>query len=212
MEMYQRNQWLPLKLKIAICSSYMFIRHKIKQREKTQQNDNSCSHGWVCEVLWEKVKGCTRKRGGNREGRAAQLEDLLIALADRRSFPETRFFVARGIVGETWSTESVAVVVAAAGLFPASVLTLPVKEPGRETERDFEDEKRKKKRDNDGEGQVRQHGRVGSLCDCCLSQHALSCTWLLPQPRLPSSLEFHPNVQCKRSKDSDLSLFDHLNQ
>lgn len=52
----------------------------------------------------------------------AQLEDLLIALAERRSFPETRFLVARGIVGETWSTQSAAV--------PASVLVLPVKEPG----------------------------------------------------------------------------------
>lgn len=52
----------------------------------------------------------------------AQLEDLLIALAERRSFPETRFLVARGIVGETWSTQS------AAG--PESVLALPVKEPG----------------------------------------------------------------------------------
>lgn len=52
----------------------------------------------------------------------AQLEDLLIALAERRSFPETRFLVARGIVGETWSAPSAAV--------PASVLVLPVKEPG----------------------------------------------------------------------------------
>lgn len=50
------------------------------------------------------------------------MEDLLIALAERRSFPETRFLVARGIVGETWSTQS------AAG--PESVLVLPVKEPG----------------------------------------------------------------------------------
>lgn len=57
------------------------------------------------------------------------MEDLLIALADRRSFPETRFFAARGIVGETWSTES-----AAPAVFPASVLALPVKEPGGETE------------------------------------------------------------------------------
>lgn len=55
------------------------------------------------------------------------MEDLLIALADRRSFPETRFFVARGIVGETWSTES-----AAAAALPDSVLALPVKEPGGE--------------------------------------------------------------------------------
>lgn len=50
------------------------------------------------------------------------MEDLLIALAERRSFPETRFLVARGIVGETWSMESAAV--------PVSVLVLPVKEPG----------------------------------------------------------------------------------
>lgn len=58
-------------------------------------------------------------------GCRAQLEDLLIALADRRSFPETLFFVARGIVGETWSTESVVAPV----VFPASVLALLVKEP-----------------------------------------------------------------------------------
>lgn len=52
------------------------------------------------------------------------MEDLLKALADLRSFPETRFFVARGIVGEIWSTES-----AAPAAFPASVLVLLVKEP-----------------------------------------------------------------------------------
>lgn len=57
-------------------------------------------------------------------GGGAQLEDLLIALADRRSFPETLFFVARGIVGETWSTES-----AAPAGFPAES-ALPVREPG----------------------------------------------------------------------------------
>ncbi len=77
-------------------------------------------------------------------GGGAQLEDLLIALADRRSFPETRFFVARGIVGETWSTESVV-----AAVFPASVLALPVKEPGRE--RDGGRVCRQKERDNGGE-------------------------------------------------------------
>lgn len=48
-----------------------------------------------------------------------------MALADRRSFPETLFFVARGMVGDTWSTESVVVVVT----LPASVLPLPVKDP-----------------------------------------------------------------------------------
>lgn len=56
---------------------------------------------------------------------AAQLEDLLIALADRRSLPETLFLVERGIVGETWSTES-----AGPTVVPVSVLVLPVKEPG----------------------------------------------------------------------------------
>lgn len=63
------------------------------------------------------------------------MEDLLIALADLRSFPETRFLAERGIVGETWSTESAAPV-----LVPVSVLVLPVKEPGegwRETEGEF---------------------------------------------------------------------------
>lgn len=54
----------------------------------------------------------------------AQAEDLLIALADRRSFPETRCFVARGRVGDTWSAESVAAVAEL-----ASVLALPLKEP-----------------------------------------------------------------------------------
>lgn len=66
------------------------------------------------------------------------MEDLLIALADRRSFPETRFFVARGIVGETWSALSVVPVV-----FPASVLALPVKEPGREMEGQFATERKR---------------------------------------------------------------------
>lgn len=48
-----------------------------------------------------------------------------MALADRRSFPETRFLVARGMVGDTWSTESVA-----PEPLPASVVLLPLKEPG----------------------------------------------------------------------------------
>lgn len=42
-------------------------------------------------------------------GGSVQLEDLLMALAERRSFPETRFLVARGIVGETWSPESLVI-------------------------------------------------------------------------------------------------------
>lgn len=112
-------------------------------------------------------------------GCRAQLEDLLIALADRRSFPETLFFVARGIVGETWSTESVVAPV----VFPASVLALLVKEPegGRDGGRVFI--------------QAEMAGARWALCDYCLSQHALSCTWLLPQPRLPSSLDFHQHSQ-----------------
>lgn len=58
------------------------------------------------------------------------MEDLLIALADRRSFPETLCFVERGIVGDTWSAESVA----AAAVVAPSTLTLPVKDPRRERE------------------------------------------------------------------------------
>lgn len=64
---------------------------------------------------------------------AAQLEDLLIALADRRSFPETRFLAERGIVGETWSTESAAPTLVPVPV-PVSVLVLPVKEPGERQE------------------------------------------------------------------------------
>lgn len=60
------------------------------------------------------------------------MEDLLIALADRRSFPETLFFVARGMEGETWSTGSVEAAAAAAAA--TSVLVLPEKEPASETE------------------------------------------------------------------------------
>lgn len=56
-------------------------------------------------------------------GLQAQFEDLLMALADRRSFPETLFFVARGIVGETWSTESVPTATL------SSALVLPLREP-----------------------------------------------------------------------------------
>lgn len=152
----------------------------------------------MCEVLREKIKGCTWE---GRRGRCwrAQLEDLLIALADRRSFPETRFFVARGIVGETWSTESVAPAV-----FPASVLTLPVKEP-----------RGKRWRESlyrDRAGQTWHW----ALCDCCLSQHALSCMWLLPQPRLPNSSDFHQHShsftmqtvkKTKQNKEKQVSGF-----
>lgn len=119
----KNDQWLPLKLKIAICSGYMTQnKNWRKKSHNTRPKQMRCSHGWVCEVLREEIKGCTQGWGGRRGG--AQLEDLLIALADRRSFPETRFFVARGIVGETWSVVSVA-----PAAFPASVLVLPVKEP-----------------------------------------------------------------------------------
>ncbi|KAJ8392988.1 hypothetical protein AAFF_G00068920 [Aldrovandia affinis] len=45
-------------------------------------------------------------------------------LAERRSFPETLFFVARGIVGETWSAESVPTATL------SSALVLPLREPG----------------------------------------------------------------------------------
>lgn len=41
--------------------------------------------------------------------RSVQLEDLLMALAERRIFPETLFLEARGMVGDTWSPESVTV-------------------------------------------------------------------------------------------------------
>lgn len=87
----------------------------------------------MCSSL--KVYTRQKQRGGGRtlavapgsvrlfEG--AQAEDLLIALAERRSFPETRLLVARGMVGETWSTES-----AAPEAAPASLLALQVKEPG----------------------------------------------------------------------------------
>lgn len=56
-------------------------------------------------------------------------------------------------------------------------------------------------------------GAHQALCDCRLSQHALSCTWLLPQQRLLSSADFHQhsqNLQCKKKKKKkrkDLSLF-----
>lgn len=53
-----------------------------------------------------------------------------MALADRRSFPETRFFVARGMVGDTWSTESVVVVVVVPTATLSSALVLPLREPG----------------------------------------------------------------------------------
>lgn len=51
-----------------------------------------------------------------------------MALAERRSFPDTRLLVARGTVGDTCcSTESPAATAAAAAL--SAVLVLPVKEP-----------------------------------------------------------------------------------
>ncbi len=31
-------------------------------------------------------------------------------------------------------------------------------------------------------------------CDCCFSQHASSCMWLLPQPRLPQLIGFSPTL------------------
>lgn len=80
-----------------------------------------------CEVQREKIQGSTPGKKGDER---AQLEDLLIALADRRSFPETLCFVERGMVGDTCSTESVVVVVGVE-VFPPSVLTLPVNDPER---------------------------------------------------------------------------------
>jgi hypothetical protein len=84
---------------------------------------------------------------GEEEGvHRAQVDDLLIALADLRSLPETRFFVARGIGGDTWSTES-----AAPAATPFSALVLPVREPGRERARGSER----------GRGRVREMVRRG---------------------------------------------------
>lgn len=56
--------------------------------------------------------------------RGAQLEDLLMALAERRSFPETRLLEARGMVGEACSVPSLFVTV-----MLSSALVLPVREP-----------------------------------------------------------------------------------
>lgn len=47
-----------------------------------------------------------------------------MALAERRSFPETRFLEARGMVGETWSLESLVVTVTL-----RSALVLQLREP-----------------------------------------------------------------------------------
>lgn len=47
-----------------------------------------------------------------------------MALAERRSFPETRLLVARGIVGEACSVDSLVVTVTL-----SSALVLPVREP-----------------------------------------------------------------------------------
>ena len=54
-----------------------------------------------------------------------------MALAERRSFPDTLFFVARGIVGETWSVESAAAVAAVAVVTGISALVLPLRDPRR---------------------------------------------------------------------------------
>ncbi|GAA6070980.1 uncharacterized [Tachysurus ichikawai] len=66
----------------------------------------------------------TGKTKGVRTVSRAQLEDLLMALAERRSFPETRLLVARGIVGEACSVDSLVVTVTL-----SSALVLPVREP-----------------------------------------------------------------------------------
>lgn len=181
-------------------------QNKTKKKHSKKTTTLAVTAG--CVRFFEKrLKAALGGGKKRRTGWRAQLEDLLIALADRRSFPETRFFVARGIVGETWSTVSVVVAAAAAVLFPASVLTLPVKEPGREMERDFED--RKKKKTNDGEGQVRQHGRVGSfvwlLFYPSMLCHARGCSHNQDHRIFTETY----NANCK--KDSDLSSFYHLN-
>lgn len=49
-----------------------------------------------------------------------------MALAERRSFPETRFLEARGMVGETWSPESLVITVTL-----RSALVLQLREPGK---------------------------------------------------------------------------------
>lgn len=162
-------------------SQVCMTQNKTNQQSKTKQQALQSRLG-----VW----GFSRKKatwGGLRRVRRAQLEDLLIALADRRSFPETRFFVARGIVGDTWSTESAAPVA-----FPASVLVLLVKEPGR----GWGD----KDRDRHVVLRQKQTWHRHELRGCRLSQHALSCMWPLPQQRSLSSSDFHQHslkVQCK---------------
>lgn len=92
------------------------------------QNKNKEKHlqsQLAVRFLEKRFKAPVWEKGDER----AQLEDLLIALADRRSFPETLSLVERGMVGDTCSTESVVV-----GLFPPSVLTLPVNDPERDAD------------------------------------------------------------------------------
>lgn len=165
-------------------------QNKTHAKKKTTKT-NSCSHSWVCEVLWEKIKGCT---GGGHQGRVeAQFEDLLIALAERRSFPETRFFVERGRLGDTWSTESVA-----PAWTPFSVLTLPVKEPGRDVGGQFVDTQREKEDiRSDKKGFT---GVCVTIVYPSMLCHAHSCSPTQDYPLHKISTNIHKtcNTNCKK--------------
>lgn len=137
-----------------------------------------------------RVSATRSKAGGGVP--AAQLEDLLIALADRRSFPETRFLAERGIVGETWSRESAAPTLVPVPV-PVPVSVLPVKEPGERQEGEFV------------ETETKVQGRFskGSACVCvcvrlllipaCFVMHAAA-----PITEITQLVDFHQRYQSRR--------------
>lgn len=84
--------------------------------------------GFLETRLKAALRGAAVALGGGRGGGGAQLEDLLMALAERRSFPDTRLLVARGTVGDTCCSAG-SPAAPAATLPLSAVLVLPVKEP-----------------------------------------------------------------------------------
>lgn len=68
MEMYQQNQWLPLKLKIAICSSYMFIWHKRKHAKKRKKKKTLAVTAGCVRFFEKRLKAALEEEGGGEEG------------------------------------------------------------------------------------------------------------------------------------------------
>lgn len=164
-------------------------RNKIKKTKKNSTRQKtikklSCSRGWVCEVLREKIKGGTSWGDRSGTGLQSSVGGFAYSTGWSAEFSGNSVLCGTGHCGRNLVNRVCRCSCGVSGL--GACAAGEGAWGGRDGGRVFI--------------QAEMAGARWALCDYCLSQHALSCTWLLPQPRLPSSLDFHQHSQTLRCK------------